>query len=60
MGTLRHSVFVQPDAESVGAQYDRVIDALAAKFLKVDDHVEVARADLLAFHAFPKQNWRQR
>jgi len=57
--TLLHSVFDQPDAESVGAQYDRIIDALSDKLPKVAEHLEAARADLLAFTAFPKQIWRQ-
>ena len=57
--TLLHSVFDQPDAESVAAQYDRIIDALSDKLPKVADHLEDARADLLAFTAFPKQIWRQ-
>ena len=57
--TLLHSVFDQPDAESVAAQYDRIIDALADKLPKVADHLEAARPDLLAFTAFPKQIWRQ-
>ena len=52
-------MFDQPDAESVAAQYDRIIDALADKLPKVADHLEDARADLLAFTAFPKQIWRQ-
>jgi putative transposase len=57
--TLLHSVFDQPDAESVVAQYDRVLDALADKLPKVAEHLDAARADLLAFTAFPKQIWRQ-
>jgi putative transposase len=57
--TLLHSVYDQPDADSVGAQYDRIIDALADKLPKVAEHLENARADLLAFTAFPKQIWRQ-
>ncbi|ORA06149.1 IS256 family transposase, partial [Mycobacterium arosiense] len=57
--TVLHSVFDQPDADSVAAQYDRVIDALADKLPKVAEHLEDARADLLAFTAFPKQIWRQ-
>ena len=57
--TLLHSVFDQPDAESVAAQYDRIIDALTDKLPKAADHLEAARADLLAFAAFPKQIWRQ-
>ncbi|WP_084024920.1 IS256 family transposase, partial [Mycobacterium avium] len=57
--TLLHSVYDQPDADSVAAQYDRIVDALADKLPKVADHLENARADLLAFTAFPKQIWRQ-
>jgi transposase-like protein len=57
--TLLHSIFDQPDAESVVAQYDRVLDALADKLPKVAEHLDSARADLLAFTAFPKQIWRQ-
>jgi putative transposase len=57
--TLLHSVFDQPDAESVGAQYDRIIDALSDKLPMVAEHLENARVDLLAFTAFPKQIWRQ-
>uniref|UniRef100_UPI000CE304B7 IS256 family transposase n=3 Tax=Mycobacterium avium TaxID=1764 RepID=UPI000CE304B7 len=57
--TLLHSVYDQPDTDSVAAQYDRIVDALADKLPKVADHLENARADLLAFTAFPKQIWRQ-
>jgi putative transposase len=57
--TLLHSVFDQPDAESVAAQYDRIIDALSDKLPKVAEHLDAARAELLAFTAFPKQIWRQ-
>ena len=52
--TLLHSVFDQPDAESVAAQYDRIIDALSDKLPKVAEHLENARADLPAFTAFPQ------
>jgi putative transposase len=57
--TLLHSVYDQPDAESVVAQYDRVLDALTDKLPKVAEHLDAARTDLLAFTAFPKQIWRQ-
>ena len=57
--TLLHSVFDQPDKESVAAQYDRMIHALADKLPKAAQHLEEARPDLLAFTAFPKQIWRQ-
>lgn len=57
--TLLHSIFDQPDAESVVAQYDRVLDALSGKLPKVAEHLDAARDELLAFTAFPKQIWRQ-
>jgi len=57
--TLLHSVYDQPDAKSVAAQYDRVLSALAEKLPQVVEHLEVNRADVLAFTAFPKEIWRQ-
>ena len=57
--TLLHSFYDQPDSDSIAAQYDRIIDALADKLPKVADHLEGARADLLAFTAFPTQIWHQ-
>jgi putative transposase len=57
--TLLHSVYDQPDAQSVHEQFDRVLDALADKLPAVVDHLEQARADVLAFTAFPKELWRQ-
>ena len=56
---LLHSVYDQPDAESVHAQFDRVVDTLAEKLPAVAEHLETARADILAFTAFPKEIWRQ-
>ncbi|WP_019481155.1 IS256 family transposase [Arthrobacter sp. TB 23] len=57
--TLLHSVYDQPDAVSVHAQFDRVLAALAEKLPKAADHLEAAREDILAFTAFPKGLWRQ-
>jgi putative transposase len=57
--TLLHSVYDQPDAASVHAQYDRLTDAIAAKLPKVAAHLDAARADVLAFTGFPKELWRQ-
>jgi putative transposase len=56
---LLHSVYDQPDAEAVHAQFDRIIDTLAEKLPAVAAHLENARADLLAFTGFPKEIWRQ-
>ena len=56
---LLHSIYDQPDAESVHAQFDRVLDSLTGKLPAVAEHLETARADILAFTAFPKEIWRQ-
>jgi putative transposase len=56
---LLHSVYDQPDAASVHAQFARVLDALAEKLPQVAAHLDDARADILAFTAFPKAIWRQ-
>ncbi len=57
--TLLHSVYDQPDREAVNAQYDRVLDALSDKLPAVAEHLDLARADVLAFASFPKELWRQ-
>jgi len=56
---LLHSVYDQPDADAVHAQFDRIVDALADKLPQVAAHLEDARADILAFTTYPKDLWRQ-
>jgi putative transposase len=56
---LLHSVYDQPDTDAVHAQFDRILDALADKLPAVAQHLDAARADILAFTAFPKAAWRQ-
>jgi putative transposase len=56
---LLHSVYDQPDAASVHAQFGRVLDALDGKLPAVAAHLDAGRADILAFTAFPKAIWRQ-
>jgi transposase-like protein len=56
---LLHSVFDQPDTDSVHAQFDRAVEALIEKLPKVAEHLLAARTDVLAFTAFPKELWRQ-
>ncbi len=56
---LLHSVYDQPDAVSVQAQFDRILDAVGEKLPAVAAHLDAARADVLAFTSFPKELWRQ-
>ena len=56
---LLHSVYDQPDAQAVHAQFDRVLEGLHDKLPQVAEHLEAAREDILAFTVFPKEIWRQ-
>ena len=56
---MLHSVYDQPDAEAVHAQFDKLLDQLTEKLPEVAEHLDSARADVLAFAAFPKEVWRQ-
>src|SRR4051812_31619345 len=56
---LLHSVYDQPDADAVHAQFDRILDALTDKLPQVAAHLDAARTDILAFTSFPKAAWRQ-
>ena len=41
------------------AQFDAMVTTLAEQLPDVADHLDEARADILAFTAFPKEIWRQ-
>ncbi len=56
---LLHSVYDQPDADAVRAQFDRILDGLSQKLPTVAEHLEDAREDVLAFTAYPKVVWKQ-
>jgi len=56
---MLHSVYDQPDAPAVHAQFDRLLDYVAEKLPEVHDHLDQARVDILAFTVFPKDVWTQ-
>ena len=56
---MLHSVYDQPDKRAVHAQFDRLLDYVQAKLPEVHDHLDGARADILAFTEFPKEVWTQ-
>ncbi len=56
---MLHSVYDQPDAPSVEAQFDRLLDYVAEKLPDVHSHLDAARADILAFAEYPKDVWQQ-
>jgi transposase-like protein len=56
---MLHSVYDQPEAKAVHAQFDKMLDTLADSLPAVHEHLDTARADVLAFTSFPKEIWRQ-
>ena len=56
---MLHSVYDQPDAAAVNAQFERLLDYVAEKLPAVAEHLDATRADLLAFTALPKDVWVQ-
>jgi transposase-like protein len=56
---MLHSVYDQPTTKDVQAQFDKLLDAVTNKLPDVAEHLDAARADMLAFTAFPKDLWRQ-
>src|SRR5690242_2340381 len=59
VATLVRTIFDQPDAAGVHAQFERVVDALEAKLPAAAGHLAAARENLLAFTAVPREIWRQ-
>lgn len=56
---MLHSVYDQPDAASVNAQFDRLLDYVDGKLPAAFEHLDNARADILAFTGFPDGLWQQ-
>jgi putative transposase len=53
------TIFAQPDAEAVAAQFERITATLEGQFPEVTAMLHDAREDLLAFSAFPLEHWRK-
>ena len=50
---MLHSVYDQPDAAAVEAQFDRLLDYVHTILPEAADHLEAAQADLLAYRRIP-------
>ncbi len=59
VATLVRSIFAQPDAEAVWAQFHRVVDQLAERFPDAAAMLSDAGPDILAFTTFPQTHWKQ-
>ncbi len=51
------SIFAQPHARSVYRQHAMVVDQLHAHFPEAAEMLDGAKADILAFAAFPRAHW---
>jgi putative transposase len=51
------TIFAQPDAAGVQATWDTVRDQLAERFPKLGPFMDDAKAEVLAFTAFPRAHW---
>ncbi|MDQ2849257.1 MAG: IS256 family transposase [Actinomycetota bacterium] len=56
---MLHSVYDQPDAPAVHAQFDRLLDYVQNTLPQVYEHLAGAREDILAFTSFPEGLWQQ-
>jgi len=56
---MLHSVYDQPDASAVHAQFDRLLDYVDGKLPEAFEHLDAARADILASTQFPEGLWQQ-
>jgi putative transposase len=59
VATLVRSIFAQPGAEAVHAQFARVVEQLAERFPAAAEMLHEAGPEILAFTGFPQPHWRQ-
>lgn len=53
------TIFAQPDASSVSEQLDEIVERLGPRFPVVAAMLAEAKADILAFTAFPVSHWKK-
>jgi putative transposase len=53
------TIFAQPDAASVSEQLDEIVERLQPRFPVVATMLAEAKADILAFTAFPVSHWKK-
>ena len=51
------TIFAQPDPQTVAATWDTVRDQLSRTFPKIGPLMDAAKAEVLAFTAFPRSHW---
>jgi putative transposase len=51
------TIFAQPDPDSMATTWEQVRDQLAGRFPKIGPLMDDAKAEVLAFSAFPRAHW---
>ena len=59
VAAMFRTIFAQPDPDSMAATWDQVRDQLASRFAKIGPLMDEAKAEVLAFNAFPRAHWRK-
>ncbi|MGR9927089.1 transposase, partial [Escherichia coli] len=59
VASVIRTIFAQPDAEHIDAQFDEVVRMIERVHPKTAVMLTDARDDILAFKAFPARHWRQ-
>ena len=59
VASIIRTIFAQPDAEHIDAQFDEVARMIDRVHPKAAEMLHDARADVLAFKHFPARHWRQ-
>ena len=59
VASMLRTVFVQPGPQAVHAAWDELRDRLAESFPKIGPLMDDAKAEVLAFTAFPKPHWQK-
>jgi transposase-like protein len=59
VASMIRTIFAQPDAKHVQAQFDEVVRVLTPSHPKVAQMLQDAREDILAFCGFRPKHWRQ-
>lgn len=57
VAALFRTIFAQPNPDAVSKAWDQVRDQLAASFSKAGPLMDEAKAEVLAFAAFPRAHW---
>lgn len=59
VAAMFRTVFAQPDQDAMSTQWETVRDQLAERAPKAGELMDAAKAEVLAFNAFPRAHWRK-